>query len=394
MTHRFRVTLLHRARGERENSGHGTPARIGASGRDSITVIRAVRRGRMAYSRFSTPRAAFMAVPVVGALLWAGQARAFCREVTAYPPTGYDPVDAGCFVSQPDGGPLFPLFWRNQCVSYSFQKQGSQYVSPADASRIAAQAFSAWSSAPCPGGAPSISAIPFPAVDCDGTQGSQEHNNLIIFRDGAWDHNDAANVIGYTTLTVDLSTGEILGANIEINSHDFTVVTDLADASAPRPGTSLVVDLGTVLTHEAGHFLGLAHSADLGAVMYAHYKPGSTTLTPDDVSGICSVYSPTGMHLTSEGPAASTTCEPTPREGFLSSQCGSIDAGTAGFVGSGSSNQSAANADPPCTDPGCAMGPAPLRARVAAPAVFAWFALVVLARRTQQRRRLGRRDGR
>jgi MYXO-CTERM domain-containing protein len=51
-------------------------------------------------------------------------------------------------------------------------------------------------------------------------------------------------------------------------------------------------DLQAILTHEAGHFLGLAHSVDTSAIMYAFYSPGSIHLTPDDVAGICTIYPP------------------------------------------------------------------------------------------------------
>src|SRR5262249_15492160 len=55
------------------------------------------------------------------------------------------------------------------------------------------------------------------------------------------------------------------------------------------------IDLLSVLTHEAGHFLGLAHSADADATMFSEYKMGSTglrDLSPDDVKAICAAYPP------------------------------------------------------------------------------------------------------
>jgi hypothetical protein len=54
----------------------------------------------------------------------------------------------------------------------------------------------------------------------------------------------------------------------------------------PPTGT----DLDTVALHEGGHTLGLDHSADNTAVMFAFYAAGRRTLTPDDISGIRSVY--------------------------------------------------------------------------------------------------------
>jgi acylphosphatase/peptidoglycan hydrolase-like protein with peptidoglycan-binding domain len=50
------------------------------------------------------------------------------------------------------------------------------------------------------------------------------------------------------------------------------------------------IDLPTVALHELGHGLGLAHSTDPSAVMYAYYGGPRRELTADDVSGIQSIY--------------------------------------------------------------------------------------------------------
>jgi hypothetical protein len=54
----------------------------------------------------------------------------------------------------------------------------------------------------------------------------------------------------------------------------------------PPTGT----DLPTVALHEAGHNLGLDHSAVASAVMYAYYGGARRTLTTDDIDGLRSVY--------------------------------------------------------------------------------------------------------
>ena len=256
------------------------------------------------------------------AVLWGNRGYAYCPEVTKAPPPGYDPTALGCFANDPDTGlPLPTLFWANQCVGYSIQSSASSQVSLADATRVAEQAFSAWSSASCANGSPSITAVAISPVDCDEVP-SQEHNNVIIFRDNGWPYADSANTLGYTTLTVNTCTGEIYGADIEINSSDYKI-----SASGPAPDGGY--DLASILTHEAGHFLGLAHSPDKTAVMYASYHAGSTVLTLDDVGGICSTYPAAGTRMTSYGSMqSSNVCDPSPRLGFLT-QCGSRAGSTA-----------------------------------------------------------------
>lgn len=50
------------------------------------------------------------------------------------------------------------------------------------------------------------------------------------------------------------------------------------------------IDLDTVALHEGGHTLGLDHSADGSAVMFAFYGGARRTLTDDDIAGIRALY--------------------------------------------------------------------------------------------------------
>jgi hypothetical protein len=54
------------------------------------------------------------------------------------------------------------------------------------------------------------------------------------------------------------------------------------------------VDLQTILTHELGHFQGLAHSSNDRAVMWPEAGRGEARrdLTFDDTAGLCAVYPP------------------------------------------------------------------------------------------------------
>src|SRR5262249_46305618 len=147
------------------------------------------------------------------------------------------------------------------------------------------------------------------------------NQNLIVFRDDGWPYNDPYSTLGLTTVTFNAETGEIYDADMEINASGRNLsITD----TVPSNG----FDLLSVVTHEAGHFFGLAHATDPVATMYASYKPGSASLrdlAPDDIEGICAIYPTTKTRVVAAsvaptGRVDSTACDPTPRHG-LTDQC-------------------------------------------------------------------------
>jgi hypothetical protein len=242
-------------------------------------------------------------------------AAAFCREITENAPVGYNPVNSGCWAGDAPG--VFSVYWKNVCVSYSIQKDGTKWMPLPIVKGIAAQAFGAWNQVVCGDAGPlSITATEMEPPGEDGVDCSQvefvnggANQHVIVFRDSGWPYpEDAANVLGFTTVQFASDTGEILDADMEINSHDFQLVPLPPVVPNQMPPE---VDLLSVLTHEAGHFLGLAHSSQLDAMMYAFYAPGAT-LDQDDVDGICSIYAPDGTRSTSLGSVAYDTCNPTP----------------------------------------------------------------------------------
>jgi len=249
------------------------------------------------------------------AWLSAPVAHAFCREISQLTPLGYDPAVSGCYAGT--GGAAFPVYWQNACVTYSLQEDASTQVTLAEAKTVAALAFSKWTAAPCGDGSPSITATEIEPPGQDGVACSEvqynkygPNQNVIIFRDDGWpDTGDSVNTLGLTTVTYDTTDGEIYDADIEINSHDYTL-------SAFPPAPSDGYDLLSILTHEAGHFFGLAHSADQTAIMYAFYHADAMSLTGDDVSGICAIYPPDGTRATANGAVASDACCAVPRHGF------------------------------------------------------------------------------
>jgi len=201
------------------------------------------------------------------------------------------------------------LQWRQPCIGFALEKSGSNQVPIATIEKLMKLSFAAWTSTDCGGGEhPRIEIDDFGTVTCGNVEYNQHgaNANVIVFRDDAWPHMDegagSTDTIALTTVTYDVVKGDIFDADMEINSFEnkFTTTDMTAD-----------VDLRSVLTHEAGHFLGLAHSSVAEATMYPSYSNGSTALRQpkdDDQQAICNAYPP------DREPQG--TCDGLPRHGF------------------------------------------------------------------------------
>jgi hypothetical protein len=155
------------------------------------------------------------------------------------------------------------------------------------------------------------------AVDCHKAEYNQESGNAnnFMFRDDAWPYTNQLDTLALTTVTYNIETAEIYDADVEINTAQATFTTsDEPDRHE--------ADLDSVVTHEVGHFLGLAHSEiDAATMRGIGYELGTTglrTLASDDIQGICEIYPP--------GESIGSACEP--RHGF-SGECGTKDEGCA-----------------------------------------------------------------
>jgi hypothetical protein len=153
--------------------------------------------------------------------------------------------------------------------------------------------------------------------------GAMDGKNEVIVHPDAWPATLDADAIGQTILYVNGTT--IVEADIHVNAFEY------AFAIGDVPGKH---DLRAVLTHELGHVLGIGHSMDPRATMYAGLPPGigARSLDADDVTAVCTLYPASGtaspVACDEGGPACPSThacvgheCERTGDPGTIGSAC-------------------------------------------------------------------------
>lgn len=244
-------------------------------------------------------------------LLGSAEAHAFCRSTTC---TGSCDRDLdGCKIEGK------PLQWPGLCVGFSLQKDGTANL-PMDQVRPVIEAsFVAWTDLACKGGPATIAFSELADVSCHKSEFNKDgaNANVILFQDNQWRFHGEGDTLAKTTVTFDASTGDILDADLEINFayNELTVGDD-----------HIVYDLQSIVTHEIGHFIGIDHSPDIDATMYAGYDEGATglrTLEVDDLDAACAVYPP----------GRTGECQPTPHGGLGDACGGDAPAGDGGDEG-------------------------------------------------------------
>ncbi|MGD8863496.1 MAG: matrixin family metalloprotease, partial [Myxococcales bacterium] len=152
-----------------------------------------------------------------------------------------------------------PLSWQRQCISLSLTAtlpdgaDGQPLSEPQMRAAVDAS-LATWTDVEC-------AASPLPVgleqtaerVTCPHAEYDKSHGNAnaILFPDWA---GLPPNAFALTMVWHDPDTGEIFDADIQMNRN---IGTPAFCAPPCAPGE---VDVQTVLTHELGHFLGLAHS--------------------------------------------------------------------------------------------------------------------------------------
>lgn len=129
---------------------------------------------------------------------------------------------------------------------------------------------------------------------------SGDGRNSVIWLTGtSWRYSTAT--LALTTTNFYTPSNEIFDADMELNNNVAWDTTGTVSTS---------YDLESVLTHEAGHFLGLDHTpAVFEAVMYPLVQPGviKRNLAAADLNDVCTVY-PASPGALGSACTSSTTC--------------------------------------------------------------------------------------
>jgi MYXO-CTERM domain-containing protein len=248
--------------------------------------VRCVRRG------------AACCVAIALAMLAERSAVAFCRTTTCVGDSC--PKDAdGC----PNTG--FKLFWTSRCLGLNVNRDGTYQLDKIASALVVRRSFLRWSATLCPNGdTPSISFTIDPGAYTRRTdfKDGNKNINIVFFKDDEWIYKGIDGTIATTSVSFDKTSGEIWDADLAFNTANEKF--DYGDESTGEKR----YDLESVATHEAGHFLGIAHTQIAGSVMLYDLAPATIRreLQPDDIDAVCSIYPPGRKAL----------CNPQPKGGF------------------------------------------------------------------------------
>jgi hypothetical protein len=234
---------------------------------------------------------------LVGVLALTSRAGAFCRTTTCnVATTDCRPDENGCATVGK------PLVWgRPMPLAFRFHARGTALLVNEEARAAVRDAFFRWTDVVCPTGRTSLRFIEGEELDVDKplSPDGEAKESLspfgIYFRDGGWPHpqRNGDGALALTTLSAGADSGRITYADIEINSGERPLSTTESGAG---------IDLQTIVIHEVGHYIGLAHSRVPNAIMNAGLcetgdrctrdKVAARRLGDDDRAAVCALYPP------------------------------------------------------------------------------------------------------
>lgn len=212
-------------------------------------------------------------------LLSPAGAAAYCRLTTEMPVPGEVCAEGGT-----------GLFWERQCISYTLVPRAQGEPPLEDLRAAVDRSFGTWADVSCGGEPLALSVRQTTNVgSCDKPEynSTGPNANSIMFLNDWAERGLEPRAFGLTLVWHDPRSGRIYDADMQINETlgDLTICDQVRCAGQ--------VDVENVVTHEAGHFLGLGHSTVAGAAMSSRAAIGETTkreLGDDDREGVCSIY--------------------------------------------------------------------------------------------------------
>ncbi len=234
------------------------------------------------------------------------------------------------------------LYWREARVTFRVRESARCGPTREELLAAARMAADAWRGI---GGAPDI-------VIEDGRASREAavdgENGIYVVCE--WEH---GTTLGVTVGSHDAADGRMVDADVLLNGEmPFALMREGHEERHAHE-----YDLGSVLTHEMGHVLGLDESGERQATMWPRTQRGATsqrTLETDDEEGVAAIYARSARAALGEGGAA---------EGAVASGCSAAGGGgTRGATGGGGKGW---------------------------PGAAAWLALVAWRRRRRRRSRRG-----
>ncbi len=210
--------------------------------------------------------------------------------------------------------------WTTLPVPFALAAPGSKTLGLAPAGDLAVAA-AAWARPSCSAFRATVTATAVVATPGD------DGLNVIFFEDAAWPAELVPNALGQT----------IIHQNPDGSMHDADILLNAVGRTFSLQGDAGTVDVRSVLTHELGHALGLAHSLAPTATMYPTLAGRSwRSLEDDDRAGVCALYPGTGSGGCDETPCpagfscVAAACERPKEPAAVCSPCARVPDACAG----------------------------------------------------------------
>jgi hypothetical protein len=217
--------------------------------------------------------------------LEASAAHAYCIATTVAPKFEHCPatcVNEGV-----------PQHWATLHLTYIFNQRSFPDLTNDELRSVFVRAFEPWQQVDCDGaplGFRIEQRVGTSRLEVGPRQDEPNDNVIMYFPPEEWSEQGLSpSAFALTTIFYKHHSGVIIGADMYFNGGQGPFIL-CADDGCSDPEKS---DLLNLATHEAGHFLGLAHSDDPESTMYCSADQGEIkkrSLSADDRAGLCALY--------------------------------------------------------------------------------------------------------